>query len=342
MKIKYYLLLFLGITLVLNSCKGDDGLVDPVDINDRGEQQVIDKAELIDYLTSHYYNSGYFLSNPDAPIDDLIITELGDGQSVPANHTLLMEAVRTETTNYKDVDYDYHILKINQGGGETPHFSDRIRLNYQGFTLDTDANDPGEAFDSAVNPTEFELVSLIRAWMLVIPEFNASESYVENGDGTVTYNNPGRGVMFVPSGLAYFNQVRTGITEYSELMFKFELYQTEVADHDFDGLPSYVEDLNGDWDVTTDDTDENEISNFNDPDDDGDGVLTYNELVQTEYTVDTNLGEREPVLGSKEFEIDRSEENGVITITTVTIVDADNNGIDDYLDDTVTTNYNED
>ncbi len=340
MKIKYYLLLLLGLAITLNSCKSDDGLIDPVPIADRGEQQIIDKAELIEYLSSHYYNSNFFRINPDATINDLVITKLEDGQSVPTNHRLLMDAVVTETTTYEEVEYDYHILTLQQGGGEAPHFSDRVRLIYQGFTLDSNANNLSEAFDSSPTPVEFELVSLIRGWPLVIPEFNVADSFMENGDGTITYNNPGRGVMFIPSGLAYFNQVTAGIVEYSELLFKFELYQTEVADHDFDGLPSFVEDTNADLDVTNDDTDENGISNFNDPDDDGDGVLTFNELQQTEYEI--NVGDPDPTFGENEFEIIREEEGGKIMITTVKMVDANNNSIFDHLDAEATTNYNED
>lgn len=345
MKIKYYFCFLLVFSLVLNSCKKDDEPIITVETADRGEQQIIDKAELIDYLTSHYYNSEYFSLNPDASIDDLVITELADGENVPDGYTLLMDAVITKSTIYEDVDYDYHILKINQGGGEAPNFSDRVRLNYKGFGLHNDTSNPSEAFDSTINPVDFELLSLIRGWVLTIPEFNTAEDFIENGDGTVDYINPGRGAMFLPSGLGYFSQVIADST-YTELIFKFEVYQAEVADHDFDGIPTYVEDLDGDWDVSTDDTDEDTLANFNDTDDDGDGVLTINELVPTEYSVNVTQGEQEPVLGSKEFEISRSEstnEGGdtIVTINTVTIVDTDENGIDDYLDDGVTIDYSD-
>ena len=54
------------------------------------------------------------------------------------------------------------------------------------------------------------------------------------------------------------------------------------------------------------------------------------------------MGEEEPVLGMDEFEISRSEVDGVITINTVTIVDSNNDGLADYLDDSIDIDYSED
>ena len=50
----------------------------------------------------------------------------------------------------------------------------------------------------------------------------------------------------------------------------------------------------------------------------------------------------EPEFGENEYELSREEEDGVITLETVTLVDTNNNGIFDHLDAEVTTNYNED
>ena len=122
----------------------------------------------------------------------------------------------------------------------------------------------------------------------------------------------------------------------------FEIYQTEVNDHDSDGIPSYLEDVDNDIDLSNDDTDGNGLADFVDVDDDGDGVLTNDELLHTEYIVDTNMGEEEPILGSDEFEVSRSEDNGVITINTVTIVDSNADDLPDYLDDSIAVNNNED
>jgi hypothetical protein len=38
-----------------------------------------------------------------------------------------------------------------------------------------------------------------------IPLFKTGDTPIANADGTVTYNNFGAGVMFIPSGLAYYS-----------------------------------------------------------------------------------------------------------------------------------------
>ena len=114
-----------------------------------------------------------------------------------------------------------------------------------------------------------------------------------------------------------------------------------MNDHDEDGIPSHIEDLDGDENPFNDDTDADDIPNFLDLDDDGDGVLTINELQKTTYTVDTNMGEQEPVLAAGEYERSRTVSNGIITIKTVKTVDSDTNGVADYLQSSITINYNQ-
>ena len=218
-----------------------------------------------------------------------------------------------------------------------PHFTDDVRINYEGSLVED-----GEVFDSTVNPTEFDLAGLIPGWSRVIPKFNTAESYVINGDGTVTYNNVGVGVMILPSGLAYYSAGTAGIGPYKCLVFKFDLLQSEINDHDGDGIPSYIENIDDDEEIVDDDTDGDTLANFVDVDDDGDGVLTIDELLPTEYVVDTNMGEEEPTFAAGEYEVSRTNVNGVITIKTVKIMDSNNDGTPDYLDKDITINYNED
>jgi len=337
-KINYLLLALFVLSISLSSCRKDDGLTDSIEEEPRDVQQEKDQVILDTYLATHYYNSGDFVGNPNPSMFELVITELAEGESLPADHTMLVDAVDTYQTNYKEQDYNYYILRINQGGGEDmPHFTDDVRINYEGSLVDD-----GEVFDSTVNPTQFDLAGLIPGWSRVIPKFNTAESYVINGDGTVTFNNAGVGVMFLPSGLGYYSAGTAGIGPYKCLIFKFDLLQSELNDHDGDGIPSYVEDLDGDLDITNDDTDGNTLSNFLDIDDDGDGVLTIDELLPTEYVVDTNMGEQEPALGAGEYEVSRTEVDGIITIKTVKIMDSNNDNLPDYLDENITINYNED
>ncbi|HLT51939.1 MAG TPA: hypothetical protein VKZ93_08270, partial [Arenibacter sp.] len=70
-------------------------------------------------------------------------------------------------------------------------------------------------------------------------------------------------------------------------IFKIDLFAMSQTDHDNDGIPSFMEDLNGNGYLYDDNTDsEQEIkdriqaaANFLDPDDDGDGKPTREEIV---------------------------------------------------------------
>ncbi|SHG39673.1 FKBP-type peptidyl-prolyl cis-trans isomerase [Winogradskyella jejuensis] len=344
MKLRTLLASITVFTIIIFACSPDDPDFIPVEDRDRGEQQLADNDSIVNYLQTYYYNKTELamMTNPE-PSD--IILKIFEG-TPDDGYSLLFtdDNLLTRTTTFEDTQYTYYILKINQGGGtESPKFTDKVRVEYEGSLIGTDDS----VFDSAVSPTDFNLVGgginaggVITGWQRVFPEFNTAASFMTGSD--VTYDDYGLGVMFLPSGLAYFSRQLIGIPSYSNLIFKFALFQTQENDHDNDGIPSYVEDLNNNLSVFDHDTDENSIVNYVDPDDDGDGVLTINELERREYIVDTNLGEEEPVLNINEFELTRTESMGIITITTGTIVDANNNSIPDYLDEDATTDYSED
>jgi FKBP-type peptidyl-prolyl cis-trans isomerase FkpA len=339
LKYSIYVLIVIFVCISCNDDDDDEFVLVPE--RDRAEQQLADNDSIVNYLSTHYYNSDFFQTGVDHKYTDIIITELEEGENVPAGHTLLFEDVETFTTEYVETDYEYYILRLNQGGGDAPKFTDFLRVRYEGTSVNTD-----EVFDMTVTPVDLLLQrdafrsGTIKAWQLVFPEFNASENFGFN-NGAVDFTNFGLGVMFVPSGLAYFEGSNTG-SSYDNLIFKFELFQFKTEDHDNDGIPSYVEDLNGNLIVEDDDTDNNTIPNFIDINDDGDEVLTINELIPTIYSVNTNIGEEEPVLAVNEYERSRSENAGVITINTVTIADDNEDGVPDYLDEAITINYNED
>ncbi len=324
------------------SCEEEDDSPTVIETRDRTEQQMADSDSLIDFLSTHYYNSSFFETGLDHKYTDIIITELPQDPDTgeyldmpdPDNNTLLIDAVGApRTTTYFDTEYEYYVLNLNQGGGDSPKFTDRVSVRYEGTSVTTD-----EIFDVIATPQVLNLQGnfistsgVIKAWQLVIPEFNSASDFSIGNDGIVNYGDFGLGVMFVPSGLGYFSNSTTG-AQYDNLIFKFELLRFEEEDHDGDGIPSYIEDLDDDLDVSNDDTDDNDFPDFIDLDDDGDGVATFDELIQTTYT-------EEPVLGANEYIYSRDDETG--EVITVTAVDANDNGILDYLDETATTNYNE-
>ena len=120
----------------------------------------------------------------------------------------------------------------------------------------------------------------------------------ERQDGTISYDGYGVGVMFLPSGLGYFATYTGSIPSYSNLIFKFELMQTETMDHDFDNVPSYMEVVEVDYDLYSNDTDGDLVVDFIDFDDDGDGTATSEE-VRVETFSETTRGALEATLACK-------------------------------------------
>ncbi len=290
-------LYFLALVTVFVSCEKDDDPTVTYEERDRTEQQIVDDSTLVDYLEHHYFNSSFFESGSNQKYSDIIVTKLpqdDEGNYLdmpdPDQNTLLIDAVETHETEFFDVDYKYYTLRLNQGEGGAPNFSDEVRVRYEGSSVVG-----GNIFDSRVTPIDISLVGngftsfgTIRAWQLVMPTFNAADDFsIDNG--IVNYSNFGLGIMFVPSGLAYFSSISTG-TSYDNLIFKFELLQYEVSDHDTDGIPTYLEDLDGDLDVNNDDTDEDSFPNYIDLDDDGDGVATSNEDIDGDGDPTNDIG----------------------------------------------------
>tara|TARA_B100000287_G_scaffold432398_1_gene491667 strand:- start:232 stop:1209 length:978 start_codon:yes stop_codon:yes gene_type:complete len=292
MKFKLYILL-ITILLLGFSCgdDDDDGIVE-VPEADRTEQQVIDNDSLVSFLQSHYVDESLLTNNPTILFSEIEINQLPEDGELPNpdQNSLLIDMVETLTTTYFDVEYEYYILKINQGGSEnSPNFSDKVRVSYEGTLMDD------TVFDSSSTPVDFDLTSTIAGWGRVLPEYNNAEDFIVNSDGTVTYNNPGIGIMFLPSGLGYYSAAAGTVPVYSNLIFKFKVFQSEVNDHDFDNVPSHLEDLNGDYDLTNDDTDDDTFADFIDSDDDNDGTLTIDEDLEpdSDLTVDRD-GDGDP------------------------------------------------
>src|SRR5690606_30947361 len=340
MELVFILCFALGFT----SCSKDDDTEEQIPPRDRGEQQVADKDSLIVYLESHYYNSDDFESNPNPTISDIVITKLNDGESVPVGSTLLMESslLSVHAITYADTEYEFYVLKLNQGGGDDkPTFADDVRVIYEGFLMN------GFVFDKNNQvPSDFDLITQValEGWRRVLPLFNTAESFNENGDGTISFLNKGMGIMFLPSGLGYYANAQREIPAYSPLIFKFELLQMFENDHDGDGIPSYLEDLNGDGQFTInyenskdpndDDTDGDFYANYTDTDDDGDGILTKNEIVITTHNMPTRAEVVSMPLQSNQVLLNKivKEQNGTYTGKVITFTDTDSDGIPDYLD----------
>ncbi len=264
------------------SCKSDDDESTSIYVVPYAEQEPIDNEAIIEFLSTNYFNEEDFIS-PDANFQYNIEFSNDAVTSDGYNRTLLINyvnevinnfTIETKIINVGDVDHTLYILKLVQGQGiEKPNFCDEAFLSYEGDLLDK------TIFDNALNPIKIDLSSTIKGFSESVSEFNTASNTIDNGDGTFSYENYGVGAAFMPSALGYYSSGQGAIPSYSPLIFKYKVYGATLLDHDSDGVPTYLEDLNGNNNLLDDDTDEDTLPNYLDNNDDGDPILTINEDV---------------------------------------------------------------
>jgi len=252
MKLKYLLVLILGI--VIFSCSDDDDK-DQIDF-DPEAQAVIDDVKLVEFLQTHYLTE-------DSAIDTIMNGE-----------TPLYSIVTTDLIEYNDIDYKMYYYVEQDGIGVQSSRNDSVQVLYQGFLLDS------TKFDENVNYTSS------KSWFHLpqtIPGFRYGASYFKEGenfiypDESFTYVNTGRGVFFMPSGLGYGYNGTFSIPSNAILYYFLDMGKVVVADFDGDLVSNNDEDIDGDGNVSNDDTDGDGTPDFADPDDDGDLILTKSE-----------------------------------------------------------------
>ena len=279
MKLRNLSLVFILLVLSFISCNNDDDGTSITPPRDRGEVYAEDIVEIEEYLATHFYNYEDFdfdnpYTNPANDTFEIVFdTIAGDNiDKIPLIDR--SELTFKIVTDSEGIEYKLYYLTVREGLGNEIHFTDVAHVVYQGSDI-TD----GYVFDSSVNSVEFNLLNVVTGFSEGIQEFKTSTGFVDNGDGTVSYQNHGIGAVFIPSGLGYFNQPLLGVSSYTPLIFKIKLMEREIVDHDDDNVPSYMEDLDADKDIFNDDTDEDTVPDFLDTDDDGDGTLTkYEDL----------------------------------------------------------------
>jgi len=270
----------------LNSCKKDDtNDIATVPPRDRGEQAIDDDEAILAYLQTHFYNAEDF-QNPDANFNYVVKFDTITGDNASKTPIIDSDLLTTKIVRKDSVDYTIYILKIREGAGDKPTFADSTFQNYKGELLNQDL------FDNTANPVWFDhpgtlsqanpgiaVVALTQAML----EFGEASGFSINEDNTVSWNNDfGVGAVFLPSGLGYFNASPPSIPAYSPLIFSFQLYGVNEADHDQDGIPSYMEDLDGDGILYNDDTKASGTPNYLNADDDLDGTPTREEIIINE------------------------------------------------------------
>lgn len=273
-KFKFYFIAFSAL-IVLFSC--DKSTAADYEILHYYDQQYAYDIDVIeDYLKTHYIEQ--IVDHPGFQDDQdikLTLIPVGGSQQ-PIWESDLLQSVPVVKHG---ITYTVYYIKQRQGSDEAkkPSRVDQVLTAYDGSYLRL-GQEPTR-FDFAQYPTTyFFLDKLIAGWAEVLPLFNAGVLAPEVAGEPAAYNNFGAGVMFLPSGLGYYNSPTATIPPYAQLMFTFKLFDVKLADQDGDGINSNDEDLNGDGIFTNDDTDGDGIPNYLDTDDDGDGHLTRNEI----------------------------------------------------------------
>lgn len=300
-KIKFYFILLIAAITAISCNKNDDDVV-VTPPRDYAEQYKTEKTLIETYLKTNYIT---VVNAPGETKDqDVIITPIPAGGTQLSIYSYLNSAAFPKllfrTVKDDGIEYKLYYLVLREGTGDKPCNVDDVFTSYNGkYLTETTADNvttiTATQFEEKIYPEGFlSLYNVIRGWKEIFPQFKSGD-VVSNPDGTVKYTNFGAGVMFIPSGLGYYNQPQGPIPVYSPLVFSFKSYKIKRSDFEPDGVLSYQEDIDGDGYVWTtgelprdaagnlinpnpDDTDKDGTPDFLDFDDDGDNYATRGEI----------------------------------------------------------------
>jgi FKBP-type peptidyl-prolyl cis-trans isomerase FkpA len=267
--LKLALIFVFGLTLIgltMVSCTKNETPNYSVTLKEYPVQYAADLDSIDKYLNTHYISS----VDADFNITFAKIPAGGTQLSIRAQQTypLQFKMVQNDTHG---VNYKVYYLKLREGTNESTSSVDSVYVSYKGSLLsDTQ-------FDYSETPIWFQLESVVAGWGEIIPLFKTGTFDTAPGPNPSTFSNFGAGVMFLPSGLAYYEQMPSSlIPSYSPLIFSFKLKSQKSRDHDRDGIlskyevdPAIANQKPKDYDSDGDGT-----PNFYDIDDDGDHFMT--------------------------------------------------------------------
>ncbi|WP_397446842.1 peptidylprolyl isomerase [Polaribacter sp. R77954] len=252
-KIKYLFALILFAAIVYACDDNLNGFTNPYENVDYEALAISDNDTIVTFLESHYYNES---------LDSL--------QLIDANQTSLLADSRLEIieTEQNSINYKLYVFVTEEGVTTPPKGNptemDSIFVNRKGIqllnnSLDTDPFDEAdETWWSLANTFGISgsASTPIRGWTKGFPILKPGENITNNGP--LTFQNTGKGFIFIPSGLAYpsINYQLGGLDNAlfdQIIVFKVELLDfVKDTDHDNDGIPSIEEDADGDGDPTND------------------------------------------------------------------------------------------
>ena len=292
-KLFYKLCFVLLAAVSLVSCsKSDSASIEP--LRNYNEQYLADIDSIDKFIDTHYItvDTDYNVTFAEIPLG-------GTQASIRTQNDFPLDSLLVD--NYDDngtaFKYKIYFLKLREGTNESPSKYDSIHVAYQGDRIYTKTDEILPAtvpktyrsyldnlqFDSSLNPVWFKLDGVVRGWAEILTLFKTGTVNPAEGPDPASYSNYGAGVMFLPSGLAYYGGSSGGgtIPSYSNLIFYFKLVSLRYRDQDRDGILSKDEVPYGSlqtYDPIDYDSDGDGVANMYDIDDDGDHVLTKNEI----------------------------------------------------------------
>lgn len=311
-KFKFYFIVLIT-TFFLFSCSNNDTPTEITPARDYKVQFDADNTTIKSYLEANYIT---VINHPGFTDDqDVTIAKIDAGQSSIMSYldSATYPKLLTRKVNLHGIEYTIYYLVLREGekdivtglGGEFPTNTDAVWTSYSGsylqsITAETVTSVTATLIEESKIPNQyFSLLGTIKGWGEIFPQFRTGsyEDHKANeiADGTTDYTKFGAGVMFLPSGLAYFQNGPNSIPSYAPLVFSFKLYEIQRLDTDGDGILNYQEDLDGNrymYDyrnlvnypstptTNSDDTDGDGIPNFLDIDDDGDNYTTKLEITK--------------------------------------------------------------
>lgn len=306
-------------SLFIYACSGSS---DTTEDFDHEAQALIDQDTLVKFLSNYYYN-----------------TDIDSIKPLIAGKTALIDdpELKTQEVTENDIDYKLYYYVTEVGDPDPvkgfPTVMDSVFTQYKGYSIER--IDSIRNFETSYNPNWFTLNGVIRGWSYGMTHFKGGKNITDNGP--ITYENGGKGIIIMPSGLAYRNLGSASIAPNRPLFFYINLYDViEDTDHDNDGVASIFEDPDGDGDPRNDDTDSDGFVNYFDTNDDNDGVLTKDEDVNGDGDPRNDDTDSD---GTPNYLDNDDDGDGILSIDEdtnndgdYTNDDTDGDGIPDYLD----------
>jgi FKBP-type peptidyl-prolyl cis-trans isomerase FkpA len=281
-------LIFSLFTFFLIGCKKDDNGVEITPPLPIGEVYQTNSADIEAFMATHTYNYSDF-DNPAVDFDfkvkiDTLAGDLAGKTPLIQRAQAIKVTLKSEDLGLEDgetVEHTIYYIPLREGAGPQPTTADSTLVKYRGMRFN------GTTFDASAQYLWQYLPFTIQGYGIGVSKLKKGTQVRINDDGTSTYTDSGMGMFIIPSALGYYNNVSGSIPAYENLIFVLELGNfVPDTDYDNDGIPSWMEDLNGNGIYDDDNTDYDierrsfqvATPNHLDSDDDGDGIPTKDEI----------------------------------------------------------------